>query len=49
MRGVHPQAVWACSMWAMTIGGMMCRSAPRQDRPAAAEARGLPVTDGRVE
>ena len=27
--------------------GVMCRSAPRQDRPA--EARGLPVTDGRVE
>ena len=21
MMGVYPQAVWACSMWAMAIGG----------------------------
>ena len=38
---VWPHVVWAVSMWAMVVAGLMFRYLPREDAEHAAVARGL--------
>ena len=38
---VSPHAVWACSMFAMVVGGVMFRLLPREPGEQVATARGV--------
>ena len=38
---VSPRAVWACSMFAMVVGGVMFRVRPREPGEQVATARGV--------